>query len=371
MPDVHSKTVAPSAAVRWINCPASALLCAAQGDVESPYAQEGTDAHSLCEYLLKKALAEDAKDPRENLTYYNQEMQEAAEDYVTFVMEQVASYKDPIVMVEQRLDFSRWVPDGFGTGDCVIIADDVLHIIDFKYGVGVVVPAEKNPQLSCYALGAYDSFSCVYDMTTVKLSIFQPRRSNYDTYVMSASDLLSWADNTLAPAAKDALSGNGKFCAGTWCKFCKVKATCKERANANMALAAYDFKSPEALSDEEIAQILPQIDDLVSWADDVKAYVLQQAIAGKHYEGFKLVEGRSTRKYTDEGAIASIVSDAGYEPYEKKLLGITAMTSELGKKKFNELLGSYVTKAPGKPVLVASSDKRPEMTTATNDFADN
>lgn len=361
-----------SASHRWLACPPSAKLCAMEEDQGSPYAQQGTDAHTLCQYLVERSLGYRVRDPTEDLTWYDAEMQEAAEGYAAYVMEQVAEAKehcpDPLVCIEQRLDFSRWVEDGFGTGDCVIVADDLLQIIDFKYGVGVLVEAADNSQLKCYALGALDTFGDLYDIQRVRLTIYQPRRDNIDTFDLTAEELLTWADEVLAPTAKLAYGGGGEFHAGDHCQFCKVKATCRERANFSMELAKYDFAAAPTLCTDEIAKILPQIDALVSWAEDVKTYALAQALAGQYYPGFKLVEGRSNRKYSDEAAVARIVENAGYDPYEKKLLSITAMQRQLGKKKFEELLSGLVIKPQGKPVLVPESDKRPEMNTAANDF---
>ena len=361
-----------SASHRWLACPPSAKLCAQEEDRGSPYAQQGTDAHELCQYLVEKALGHDARDPTEDLTWYDAEMQEAADGYCSFVMEQVAEARklciDPLVCVEQTLDFSKWVEHGFGTGDCVIVADDLLHIVDFKYGVGVLVEATNNSQLMCYGLGALDTFGDLYDIKRVRLSIYQPRRENVDTFELSTEALLTWADEVLAPTAKLAYEGEGEFHAGDHCQFCKIKATCRKRAEYSMELAKYDFADAPTLSSDEIAAILPQIDTLVSWAEDVKSYALQQALSGERYPGFKLVEGRSIRKYTDETAVAAVVLNAGYDPYEKKLLGITAMTKQLGKKKFDELLSGLVMKPQGKPVLAPESDKRPELNTAQNDF---
>jgi hypothetical protein len=366
-----------SASHRWLACPPSAKLCAQEEDQGSPYAQQGTDAHELCQYLVEKALGYDVRDPTEDLTWYDGEMQEAAEGYCSFVMDQVEEARricpDPLVCIEQTLDFSKWVEHGFGTGDCVIVADGLLHIIDYKYGVGVLVSAAGedgtgNSQLKCYALGALDTFGDLYDIQRIRLTIYQPRRDNVDTFELSREDLLAWADDVLAPIARLAYEGQGEFHAGDHCQFCKIKATCRERAAYSMELAKYDFQEVPTLDTDEIAAILPQIDDLVSWAEDIKAYALQQALAGVRYPHFKLVEGRSNRKYTDEAAVARIVSDAGYDPYEKKLLGITAMTKQLGKKRFEELLEGLVIKPAGKPVLVPETDKRPELNTAANDF---
>ena len=364
-----------SASHRWLNCPPSAKLCEAVPDQSSPYAQQGTDCHELCAYLVEKALGKDVEDPTENLSFYDTEMQTCAEEYCNYVLEQIEvakSYcKDPIVFIEQRLDFSRWVENGFGTGDCVIVADQVLQIIDYKHGLGVLVSAEENSQMMCYALGALELFDGIYDIETVQMTIFQPRRDNLSTYTISKADLLKWADEVLAPTAALAYEGKGEFKAGEHCTFCKVKATCRKRAEYNLELAKYDFEMPANLDDLEIAAILPRIDDLISWGNDIKDYALAQAQAGTHYEGFKIVEGRSTRKYTDEAAVAAAVETAGYDPYEKKLLGITAMSSLLGKKKFEDLLGNLIYKPPGKPALVPESDKRPAMNTAADDFNDN
>ena len=361
-----------SASHRWLSCPPSAKLCAEVKDESSPYAKQGTDAHELCEYKVLKALGEEAKDPTENLDYFDTEMNESTDEYCNYVLEQYEKAKqlcrDPQVLVEQRLDFSKWVPDGFGTGDCLIIADKVLQIIDFKYGLGILVEAENNPQMMCYALGALDTYDGIYDIESVEMTIFQPRRSNISTYKISKDDLLRWAEDILSPIAQLAYNGEGEFNAGDHCQFCKVKATCRKRAEYSMELAAYDFKEPATLDENEIAELLPKINNLVAWANDIKDYALQQALSGVAYKGFKVVEGKSNRKYTDEAAVAEAVTQSGYDPYEKKLLGITAMTSLLGKKKFEELLSELITKPPGKPALVPESDKRPALNTATDDF---
>lgn len=363
-----------SSSHRWLECPPSAKLCAAIVDSGSPYAQQGTDAHAICEHKVEKTLGRDSPDPTENLTYFDSEMDECSDAYCSYVMEQVEEARkhcsDPLILIEEKLDFSKWVPEGFGTGDCVIIADDVLHIIDFKYGLGVLVDADENPQMMCYALGAIDQYEYLYDIRTVKLTIFQPRRENISTFEISKYDLMTWAETVLKPTAALAYNGEGEFKAGDHCQFCKVKATCRKRAEHNLELAKYDFEMPAKLDDAEIAAILSRIDDLVSWANDIKDYALQQALSGVEYEGFKVVEGKSNRKYSDDTAVAAAVEAAGYDPYEKKLLGITAMTSLLGKKKFEALLSALITKPLGKPTLVPESDKRPALNTAKDDFKD-
>lgn len=367
-----------SASHRWLACPPSAKLCANIADQTSEYAQQGTDCHELCAYLVEKALGRAVTDPTENLTFYDAEMQICAEEYRNYVLEQIEAAKefckDPQVMIEQRLDFSRWVENGFGTGDCVIVADEVLQIIDYKHGLGVLVSAGDeehggNSQMMCYALGALEAFGDIYDINQIKMTIFQPRRDNVSTYTISKDDLLKWAEEVLAPTAQLAYTGKGEFKAGDHCQFCKVKATCRKRAEYNLELAKYDFEMPATLDDIEIAAILAKVDEMISWGNDIKEYALQQAQSGVHFDGWKIVEGKSNRKFTDEAAVVFKVKDAGYDPYEKKLLGITAMSTMLGKKKFEELLGEFVYKPPGKPTLVPESDKRPAMNTAIDDFS--
>ena len=364
-----------SSSHRWLECPPSARLCSGKEDRASPYAKEGTDCHELCAYLVEKSLGRDVTDPTENLEYYDSQMQECAESYRDFVVEQIEAIKrncpDPLVLIEQRLDFSNWVKDGFGTGDCLIVSDGLLSVIDYKHGLGVLVSANNNPQLMCYALGALNLFDGLYDIEKVSMTIFQPRRDNVSTFTMSKDDLLLWADDVLRPTAKLAYDGKGQFKAGEHCQFCKVKASCRKRAEHNLELAKYDFEPPATLDDSEIEDILHRVDDLVSWASDVKDYALRRALSGTHYDGFKVVEGRSVRKFCDEKVVAEAAIAAGFDPFEKKLLGITAMTSLMGKKKFEDVLGSFVIRPRGKPTLVAIEDKRPEMNTAYDDFIEN
>lgn len=364
MPDIHSP-LSPSSAFRWIKCTPSAKLNAALPDSTSEYALQGTAAHTLCEYKLRKLLGKDAKDPTENLTYFDSEMADCTDSYQQYVSEQIETAKqfckDPIVLVEQKLDFSKWVPQGFGTGDCVIVADNVLTVIDFKYGVGILVEAEQNPQMMCYALGALALFDSIYDIENIVMTIFQPRRDNISTYELSKKELLQWADEILSPAAQLAAKGEGEFKAGKHCRFCKVKATCRKRAEYNLELARYDFEMPANLEDTEIEVILSKADELAAWCSDIKEYAFQQALNGKQWNGWKLVEGRSVRKYINEDAVAETVKNAGYDPYEHKVLGITAMTRMLGKAKFENLLSSFIEKPTGKPALVPKSDKRPSI----------
>lgn len=372
MPPNGHALLSASASDRWLHCPPSARLCEAYEDKGSDYAAEGTDAHALCEYKLRKALGMEAADPTENLSWFNQEMEDCASGYAAFIMELFATAKktctDPVILIEQRVDFSRWVEQGFGTSDAILISDGTMHVIDYKHGLGVLVSAEDNPQMKCYALGALELFDSIYDIDTVAMTIYQPRRQNISTCQIAKDDLYRWADEVLKPTADLAFAGDGNFLCGEWCAFCKAKNECRARAEANLALARYDFKLPPLLTDEDIEDILSRVDDLVSWASDIKEYARQQAISGKEWNGWKLVEGRSNRRYTNEAAIEKVVSDAGFDPYEHKLLGITAMQKLLGKARFEDLLSPYIEKPPGKPTLVPDSDDRPAMNTAKNDF---
>lgn len=371
MSKAHS-SLPPSSAKMWIACNPSAMRNAEMPDQSSSFAQQGTDAHALCEYKLLTALVKKAEDPRINLQYLDQEMEDCSDEYVTFVMEHVTD--TATVMVEQKLDFSDYAPGGFGTGDCVIVDDGNLHIIDFKYGKGVPVSAGSdkegvNPQMACYALGALAAFDGIYDIDTVSMSIFQPRLDIAETYTISKDDLLSWGRYVLAPAAKRASKGEGEYVAGDHCLFCKFKSKCRKRAEYQLEIAHYDFAKPDELEDSEIEAILARADDFISWANDIKEYALNEAIAGKIWSDYKLVEGRSNRKYTNESDVVKAVKSAGYDPYERSVLGITAMTRLLGKKKFDDLLGQYIEKPAGKPTLVPMSDKRPAMRiTAEADF---
>lgn len=333
-------------------------------DKPSPYADEGTLAHSIAESKLNNYLGYTDK----SVKCEDTSMDEYTDDYVAFVAEQMRVLNNPSAFVEQRVDCSKYVPECYGTCDALIISDGVLHICDLKYGTGVKVDAVGNDQLRIYALGAFEMFSCMYDISTVRMSIFQPRLSHCDTWELPVDELLKWADEVLVPAARQAWNGEGEFKAGDHCRFCKAKSNCRKRAEYNLELARYDFEMPATLDNTEISAILAKADELVSWVTDVKEYALRQALSGVTYEGFKVVEGRSNRKYTDENAVVDTVKSAGYDPYEHSVLGITAMTALLGKKKFNELLGGLIEKPQGKPTLVPVSDKRPAIHTANEDF---
>lgn len=362
-----------SASHRWLNCNPSARLELEFENRETEAASEGTAAHALCEHKLRKALKMRSRKPISQ--YDSDEMDEHTDGYVEFVLEAFEEAKkecaDPVILIEQRLDFSRFVPDGFGTGDCIIIADNTLHIIDFKYGQGVLVEAEENPQMMLYALGALEIYDGLYDIEKVAMTIYQPRRENISTWIIPISDLHDWTENTLIPKAEKAYNGEGEYCTGSWCTFCKAAVKCRARAEEKLALAKYEFKAPPLLSDDEIEEILGKLDDLTKWANEITAYAQDAALNhGKEWRGFKVVEGRSNRKYTDEDAVAEAAKAAGYtDIFRQSLITITEMEKLMGKKGFAEILGGLVFKPPGKPTLVPASDKRQAITTnAKNEF---
>lgn len=363
-----------SGAHRWMNCTPSARLELEFDDNSGEAAAEGTAAHALSEHKLRKALKMRSKKPVS--PYDSDEMDNYTDGYVEFVLEVIEQAKqicsDPLILIEQRLDFSKYVPEGFGTGDCLIIADGTLHIIDFKYGQGVLVSAEDNPQMKLYALGALDLFDGIYDIEKVSMTIYQPRRENVSTSTVSKESLYQWAEEVLKPKAELAFNGDGNYCPGEWCQFCRAAVKCRARAEAKMKLATFEFALPPLLSDEEIADILSSIGDLTNWANEIIAYATDAAVNhGKKWPGFKVVEGRSNRKYKDEEAVAEAAKNAGYRDiYKQSLITITEMEKLMGKSKFNEILGELVMKPPGKPTLVPVSDKRPEMNTssAKDDF---
>ena len=358
-----------SSSARWLACPPSAQLCATLPDTVTDYAREGTCAHELAEYKVQRLLGNLTSNPTENLDFYDTKMEDCTDSYAQYIAELLATLQEPMTLVEQRLDFSRYVPDGFGTGDCVIVAENVLTIIDFKYGKGVAVSADHNSQMMLYALGALELFDALYDISEIRMVIFQPRIQNLSECTLPLSELLHWAESELKPKAELAARGEGEFSAGEHCRFCKRKATCRKRAEYNLQLARYDFAMPDKLTDTEIETILATADQLTAWVADVKEYALRQALSGKQWHGYKVVAGKSNRKYTNPAAVAAAVQACGKNPYkEPELLGVTAMEQLLGRTQFEALLGSLTEKPQGKPTLVPCSDKRPEWSTAQEDF---
>lgn len=362
-----------SSAHRWMICTKAPRLEESVEEEQSIYAAEGSLAHSLAEIktaveigkiskqkYLKK-LQQIRSDP-----LYTEEMDKATEIYKEFCIERFneakAATKDAVIMLEQRLDYSPWVPDGFGTSDTTIISDKVLEIIDYKHGKGVAVSAYENTQMKLYALGAVNQFGFLYDLETIRMTICQPRLDSISTFEMSVEDLLKWGNEVVKPKAELAFKGEGDFIAGEHCRFCKVKAFCRARAEENMKLACMDFQKPSLLTEEEVVEVLTSIDSLINWAKDVQEYALKQAVEeNKKWPGMKLVEGKGTRKFTNEEAVIKALLDAGYDSdvvYKKSVNTITNLEKALGKKTFNELLGPYITKSQGRLKLVPEDDDR-------------
>lgn len=369
MPPSNHARLSASSAYRWIECPPSVAATENLPDEISIYAEEGTVAHEVAEYKVRWYLGEHNIKPPSTGQFDADEIDRYTDTYAYYVADMIEQIRtacpDAVVLVEQRLDFSNYVEGGFGTGDVVIIADDVVHVIDLKYGKGVKVLAENNPQMMLYALGALNLYDYLYDIHKVKMTIVQPRLSNISEWETSVEELQNWASGTLSQAAKLAAKGEGKFKAGAHCRFCKLRATCRKRAEYMSDATKYEFREPANLNDDEIAKILEISAELAQWADDVFAYAQARAVnEGKHWNGYKVVEGRSVRKYVNEDKIAQICRDNGYrlsEIYKQTLISLTDMEKLMGKQKFKELLSDYVVKPKGKLTLVPITDKREEI----------
>lgn len=356
-------------------------------DTGSVYADEGTLAHRLAELSLRaffeeKNTAEDIMAVKADPLFSNA-MLEHVTDYVAFIGERMADAKsrcgDPLLFIEQQVDVSTYVPEGFGTADCVIIADGLMDVIDFKYGAGVPVSATDNPQMKIYALGCLLAFGWIYDIKAVRMTIYQPRLDSISTDLIANEHLMAWAEEVLKPKAELAWEGKGLFNPGEHqCKWCKVGATCKARADYQLELATKEFEEAALMDNAEVAEVLARLPGLLAWAEVVKVYAQDAAVnRGEHFPGFKVVEGRSNRKYTNEHAIELRLKKAGFSIKDifkpKELLGITAMEKLVGKKKLTELVGGLIEKPEGAPTLVPESDNRPALNTAAKaaeDFTD-
>lgn len=386
MPDRHA-LLGPSSAGMWLACTPSARLGEGIEDKGSEYAREGTLAHRIGELLLRNQweyadiggdMAALKTDP-----LYSVEMENHMEDYAAFVAERMAEAKarcgDPQLYIEREVHFEEYVPEGFGTSDAVIVSDGLLDVIDLKYGSGIPVSAENNAQMRIYALGCYLDMSWLYDIETVRMTIFQPRRDSISTATMTAAELLDWAETELKPKAALAWEGKGEFNPSeSTCKWCKVAATCRANRDYQLELAREDFADPSLLSAEEISELLTRLTALQAYIKRVKAYALDAAVnQGQTFPGYKAVEGRSNRKYADEDAIAAALRKVGFKVSDiykpRELLGLTAMEKLVGKKRLGELAGQYIIKPEGAPTLVPEADKRPPINTAAKaaeDFDD-
>lgn len=376
MPEVHAKLSA-SGSSRWINCPGSIVLEREFPSSTSEYAEEGTLAHAVAELKLTKYFKKGIgpkkfkaqMDKFKESNYWNRSMDDYTDDYFEFIKEKALGYSErPYVDVELRVDFSNIVPEGFGTCDCVMIHGDELSIIDLKYGQGVKVGAKDNSQLMLYALGAYNMYSIIYGIKTVGMTIVQPRLNHFDTHTISIDELLAFSER-IKPIAQEAYRGSDRLAVGDHCKFCKAKSKCRARAESMFkpvkenVLPVIDKKPGELLTSQEIGELLIKLDGVADWIKSLEAEGLAEALAGNEVTGFKLVEGRSVRKITDESEAVSKLVAAGFEEpllYERKLLSMTKLEAIVGKKDFATILGGTIEKPPGKPTLVKASDKRKE-----------
>lgn len=373
-----------SKADQWINCPPSARQQESVPDKRSEYADEGTAAHELSELILRRRLTPCNAAERKRLDkaitsfkadsqYYSPEMEDAVAAYVEAVEERFMAAKarsaDAVILFEERLDFSEWVPDGYGTGDVVLISDDVLDVIDLKYGKGVPVSAIGNPQLRLYGLGAWSNWNYLYSITEVNMTIVQPRLDSVSTDTLPLGELLEWAETVVKPAAALADAGEGEFKSGSHCRWCKVKGSCRARADENMKAIAYEFQDPALLSLDEIGSVLHVAEQLKAWAKDVEEYAFEQAKKGTRIPSWKLVEGRSNRKITDENEVGRRLGSAGVTEFLRmSLRPLGELEKLVGKKELTGLIGDLIVKPPGKPVLVPETDKRPELNSVENDF---
>lgn len=373
--------LSPSAAHRWINCTAAPRLEANEPDSTSSYATEGTLAHAYCAMKLKEFLGYDisgetAEIEQLDAEYHTGEMDEYTDTYKTIVLEKYnaarAGIPDAQLLIETRLDFSNYIPDAFGTADAIIIADGTMEVIDFKYGKGVKVSAYRNPQMMIYALGAYDRFNFEYKIDRVRMTIIQPRIDNLSEFELPVPDLLAWVGETLVPKAREAYEGSGPQKPGEWCRFCKVKSKCRALAKLCTEAIAND---PKLISADELAKdVLPLLATVKTWLAGVEDYALQQALSGVQLPGWKIVEGRSIRKITDQGAAAAALGGAGYKASDiykpQELRTITELEKLVGRKQFAAICSEYIEKPQGKPTLAPESDKRPAIDPVADDFKD-
>lgn len=367
MPGIHA-LLSASAAKRWLNCPPSAQLTADMPEQQSTYAAEGTLAHELCELKVRKkfeAMKKSEYDKRLKVIkaneLYQQEMESCSDAYLDYILSVAHAYKSkPYVVIEKRLDFSNIVPEGFGIGDCILIVGCDLHIFDYKHGKGVPVSAEDNPQMRLYALGALNEYSFLFPIKNVIMHIVQPRLDNFSEEQIAKVNLAIWADR-IKPIAEQAIKGEGEFRCGDWCRFCKAKATCRARADSFKPLEAFGQALPPLIDNQQVGDILKIAENLKAWVSDLEEYALTEILLGNEVPGWKAVEGRSNRAFTDIDKAFDTLKINGFDEallYERKPITLTNAEKLVGKKQFIELVGDYINKPQGKPTLAPESDKR-------------
>lgn len=368
--------LSPSGASRWLTCTPSARFEKQFPDFSSEAAAEGTFAHSLSELYLRNHLKliksvlfnAELKKHKAN-KFYSAELDGHCLDYVNFILDKLADLHDPMIFIEEKIDLTEYVPEGFGTGDCIMIADHILDINDLKYGKGVLVEAHENKQLMLYALGALRKYSLLYEVKLVRMTIYQPRLNNFSSFEIEADKLLAWGNEFVKPKAQLAFEGKGEYKPGDHCKFCKARNSCKALMNYNMDVAKYAFEEPNKMTDADIAAVLEKAATIKTWLTNIQDYALAEAVNNeKKWPGFKLVAGRSNRQYANPDAIIKALNKAKINKAlfltEPKLVGIGELEKNVGKDKVATLAGSYIVKPDGKPTLVPDWDKRPELNSA-------
>lgn len=363
-----------SGAHRWMNCTPSAVLESQFPDTTSEAAKEGTLAHEMAEAKLQHLFnTQDYRKAKLTRTLnkikkdelYQPEMDGYTDDYVAYVRKSAMEFeKSPYIAIEKRLDLTAYIPGGFGTADCVMIGERTLHIIDLKYGKGVPVSAEDNPQLMIYALGALEAYKMLFAIDTVKISIVQPRIDNTNSSAYSVTLLRDWGED-VKELANIAIKGEGEYTPGDWCRFCRARQQCRARADKNIELAFEVSKKPPLITNEEVGEYLRKGEDVAKWLSELQDYALAECLAGRDVDGYKAVEGRGSRAWTDmDAAFEAITEDGTNEAmlYERKPLTLAQVEKLMGKAHFEDVAGEYVIKNPGKPTLVPSTDKRQAIT---------
>lgn len=371
-----------SASKRWLSCTPSARLESQFPDRAGEAAREGTLAHAIAEFYLKSYLSDAKAEPKIPEEFsadamYSGSMLEYVREYTDLCIEKAnaALVADPyaVIDVEKRIDYSQWAQNGFGTGDMVIVSSPLVEIVDLKYGKGVPVSAKDNTQMQMYALGIISAYYGLYEFEKVRMTIVQPRNGGVSEQEMTVAQLRRWGEEVVKPRAALAYKGEGELCAGSWCRFCKAAVRCRAYSDHCLRLAQMEFRAADMMTDDELSDALSRVDDLVSYANKLKEYALSEALAGRTWPGWKLVEGRSRRTYADTDAVMERLRDSGYERafYMKppELKSITELSKALGKKKFAHLLDGLIDKPPGKPALASVSDPRPEYNPAENEFS--
>jgi hypothetical protein len=375
--------LSPSSASQWLTCTVAPRLCEGREDSSSEFADEGTLAHAYAETYLDHAFR-----PKSELTaaleklkshkfakHYSEELEAHASDFADYVLEQCVG--DFALEIEQKLDLRKWVPEGFGTGDAIVVKDGILNLNDLKFGRGVRVSSVENKQLMIYGLGCIEKYTWLYDFHTIRLHIYQPRIGNISVWSITVDELLKWAEDELMPKAKLAYEGKGEAVPGDHCRFCKVKAECRAFAEMSMGFLAEEFSDPKLLSIEEIAGIIPKLPLLEMFVKAVHDFSYARLLSGESIPGFKLVKGKPSRVYTDPAAIKQKLIEAGWDeekiitpPKERTLLALTALEKVLKKKPFTELVGPYITVKHASPAMAPDTDKREEYKPLENDFAE-